>query len=396
MIGLVVVPFAHLEHLMEQSFLKEYVGLGIALAIAFYALYTTGLRAIKNKWLLFVLGSMLASTAFVPPSGLVIGIPHNHGFIFSNINIENLWNYKPMLIGLIYLLMVCAIAYADLDEELIMKVISWVGFLMALVVIAQKFGFQEFWRVQTVGVGGELGGMKNPGLMGFMAQYTLVSGFMSICQLSALFQRKFWFAVVMGIAILLAGSHFGYLCIACAWGLWIVAENKNMLKYFFPVIFLSVVAFFWLFHKNDDGRFALWMQIYHDMTHPLYGNRMNESLGFFGYGAGAFSVFFPILHMSWWSYAHNEFMEFLFNNGIFGLGMLLASIVLFFRQSLKFLHLRTVQFCLFTFVIICIQANGTFVWHLGWGQFYTAVIVGVAYSAIRKEEQNVKASIQNI
>jgi hypothetical protein len=76
--------------------------------------------------------------------------------------------------------------------------------------------------------------------------------------------------------------------------------------------------------------------------------------------------------------------------------MLLASIVLFFRQSLKFLHLRTVQFCLFTFVIICIQANGTFVWHLGWGQFYTAVIVGVAYSAIRKEEQNVKASIQNI
>ena len=78
MIGLVVVPFAHLEHLMEQSFLKEYVGLGIALAIAFYALYTTGLRAIKNKWLLFVLGSMLASTAFVPPSGLVIGLSLIH------------------------------------------------------------------------------------------------------------------------------------------------------------------------------------------------------------------------------------------------------------------------------------------------------------------------------
>ena len=72
------------------------------------------------------------------------------------------------------------------------------------------------------------------------------------------------------------------------------------------------------------------------MTHPLFDNRLAESQGFTGFGAGAFSVFFPILHKSAWGQAHNEFMEFMFNNGILGLGMLLAAIVVFFKQAYKY------------------------------------------------------------
>ena len=381
-IGLVGIPFAHLEHFVDQSFLKEYLGLALAMAISFYALYFKGLKFINNKWVLFIIGSMLISTAFVPPAGLYLGTVTSKSFVFTEININNLWNYKPILIGLIYLLMVCAVAYSEIDEKLVIKIISWVGFLMALVVIAQKFGFQQFWRVQD---GGEIGLWDRAALMGFMAQYTLVAAFLSICQVAALFVKKFWFAIVMSIAIILTGSHFAILCIPIAWILWFFKAYKDSYKYIFQIIIAILLITLYLFHDKDSGRFAVWSQIYHDMTHPLFDNRMAQSQGFTGFGAGAFSVFFPILHKSPWGQAHNEFLEFMFNNGIFGLGMLLAAITVFFRQCYEFIMNQTIQFCFFSFIIICILSNGTFLWHLGWGQFYTAVILGMAYKVIIKQ-----------
>lgn len=381
-IGLVGIPFAHLEHFIDQSFLKEYLALSLALAISFYALYFNGIKFINNKWLLFIIGSMLISTAFVPPSGLVLGTVDKGSFVFSTINIENLWNYKPILISLIYLLMVCAIAYSDLDEILIIKIIAWVGFLMALVVIFQKLGFQQFWRIQN---DGELRGMRHPELMGFMAQYTLVSAFMAICLPATLFIKKWWMSFVISIAIILTTSHFGIICIPIVGLLYFYSRDKKYFPIVSVLIFIGLLACLYGLRNNNDGRFGVWLQIYHDMTHPLFDNRLAESQGFTGFGAGAFSVFFPILHKSPWGQAHNEFMEFMFNNGIFGLGMLLASIVLFFIQAYKYFENPTIQFCLFSFIIICILSNGTFVWHLGWGQFYTAVIIGLAYKVIIKK-----------
>lgn len=381
-IGLVVIPFAHLEHVADQTQLKQNIALGLCLSIVFYALYTKGIKFVGNKWLLFLFAAMLVSTFFVPPSGVVIGIVKgvNH-LVFSNINIENLWNFQPLFYGLLYLLTICVIADADLDNILIIKIIAWTGLLMALVVIAQKFGFQQFWRIQTIGVGSELGGMRNPQLMGFMAQYTLVSAFIALCQVSALFIRKYWMAIIMGVAIFIAGSHFAMLCVVLAWGLWIFRNKPRMM---YALIGFLVFSFFVIFHNQNNGRFECWRQIIHDMTHPLYDNPVAESQGFTGYGTNAFHVLFPIMHLSQWTRAHNEFLEFMFNTGILGFGMLMASIFIFFRQCKDFFHLDTIKFCMFTFIIICILANGTFIWQLGWGQFYTVVIVGLAYSAIRK------------
>ena len=383
-IGLVGIPFAHLEHFVDQSFLKEYLAISLALSIVFYALYFNGIKFIGNKWLLFIIGSMLVSTAFVPPSGLVLGVPDKGAFVFSTINIENLWNYKPILIGLIYLLMVCAIAYSKIDEKLLVNIIAWVGFLMALVVIAQKFGFQQFWRIQN---DGELGGMRHPELMGFMAQYSLVSAFMAICLTATLFIKKWYMAIVISIAIILTTSHFGIICIPVVGLLYFCGRNIKNIPTVLTVLFLGLILAGYGLSVNDDGRFVLWTQIYKDMTHPLFNNRLAESQGFTGFGAGSFSVFFPILHRSSWGQAHNEFIEFMFNNGIFGLGMLLAAIVVFFKGCYEFIEYETIQFCLFTFIIICILSNGTFLLHLGWGQFYTAVILGLAYKVIIKNKK---------
>jgi hypothetical protein len=382
LIGLVGIPFAHLEHFVDQSFLKEYLAISLSLSIVFYVLYNKGLKFIGNKWLLFVIGSMIISTAFVPPSGLVLGIVNKGNFIFSTINIENLWNYKPILIGLIYLLMVCAIAYSDIDEKLVIKVISWVGFLMALVVIAQKFGFQQFWRVQN---DGELGGMRHPELMGFMAQYTLVSAFMAICLPATLFIRKWWMSIIISIAIILTTSCFGIICIPISFLLYFCARYKRYFPIVLTTLILGLILCCYGLSEHNDGRFTVWVQIYKDMTHPLFNNRLAESQGFTGFGSGAFSVFFPILHKSAWGSAHNEFMEFMFNNGIFGLGMLFASITVFINSCYKLIGNQTIQFCLFSIFIIFILSNGTFLFHLGWGQFYTAVIVGLAYKIIIKQ-----------
>ena len=383
-IGLVLVPFAHIEHYVDMNFLKEYVALGIALTITFHALYSRGIKLIENKWAMFAIASMLASTAFVPPSGLVLGKinPGGGGFAYMNINVENLWNYKPMFVALLYLLTASAIAQTFVDIKKMAKIMAWVGFIMSLVVIAEHFGFQEFWRVQN---DGELGGMRHPELMGFLAQYTLCSAFICICLPAALFCKKYFFAVVMSVAILLMSSHFAYMAATFAWILWMMGK-KSAIRTGVPIVLIAgVTGFLYVFWGHDDGRFPLWAMIWHDMTNPLFGNRLAESQGFFGYGAGSFGIFFPILHGSPWWKAHNEFMEFLFNNGIAGLLLMLTAIGSFcwllFRN-----YSEETWFCLSAFLVTCMLAIGTFVWQTGWGEFYTVAIVGAGYSAIRKME----------
>ena len=57
---------------------------------------------------------------------------------------------------------------------------------------------------------------------------------------------------------------------------------------------------------------------------------------------------------------------------------------MFFKESFKYYADKNVRFCVISLTVICILSCGTFVVHLGWGQFYTAVIVGLGYAAIRK------------
>ena len=101
-LGLVIIPFAHIEHIVDQSSFKANIAIGLAMAIAFYALFHKGLKFPFNKWVLFLLGSMLLSTFFVPPTGLVVGMVNgNSPFVYTNINIDNLWNYQPILTAIL-------------------------------------------------------------------------------------------------------------------------------------------------------------------------------------------------------------------------------------------------------------------------------------------------------
>lgn len=383
-IGLIVVPFAHIEHYVDMNFIKEYVALGIAMAITFQAAYSRGIKLIENKWAMFAIASMLASTAFVPPSGLVLGKVESGqtGFAYTNINIENLWNYKPIFVAMLYLLMASAIAQNFIDIKKVAKIISWVGFIMSLTVIAEHFGFQEFWRVQN---DGELGAMRHPELMGFLAQYTLASAFICMCLPGALFCRKYFFAVVMSIAIFLLSSHFGYMSAIFAWVIWILSKNGFLRALMPSLIGIGILIFLYIFWNQDDGRFGLWSMIWHDMTNPLFGNRLAESQGFFGYGAGSYGVFFPIIHHSPWWKAHNDYFEFLFNNGIAGILLMLSAIGSFMYLCYRN-YSEEVWFCLSTFLVTCTLAVGTFIWQTGWGEFYTAAIVGAGYSALRRME----------
>lgn len=383
-IGLIVIPFAHLTKIVDQALLKEWLAMVMALSIASYALFTKGIRCVDNKWIIFSIGAMVVSTMFVPDSQLYLGaIKPNGAFVFTDLNVDNIWNFKPMFLSILYLLMASAIAQEEWNIKEIVKIISWVGFLMAFVVIVQKFGFQQFWRVREAW---EVGlGAKNMGLTGFMAQYTLVASFMAICFVATLFLEQFYFSIVIAIAILLTGCHFAILSIIISTALRFGAKYSGS----FILILLAIIATALIIdhfhHFNDDGRYVVWQQILHDMTHPIHDVKEGPTYGFTGFGAGAFGLIFSILHRSPWGKAHNEFLEFLFNNGIFGLGIFLTAVGIFFKQCLNLYSNENMKFILLSFLATCVLSCGTFVWHLGWGQFYTVAIIGLAYSAIRKQ-----------
>lgn len=383
-IGLIVIPFAHLKG-VDQAFLKEYFSFIMALSISFYALYKNGISCINNKWALFSIGAMVISTMFVPDSGLSLGhMTSKNAYIFVDLDVNNLWNYKPIMLSLTYFLMICAIAKEKIDINEIIKVITWVGFLMSIVVIAQKLGFQQFWRVREAS---EIGpGARNMELTGFMAQYTLVGAFMAICFVSSLYLKEIYLSIVICIGVFLTQSHFAILSIIVSTFLRFVINRKSFFIGFGMFLIISSIIVAHFFKFNDNGRYMVWIQIIHDMTHPFHDLKMAQTQGFTGFGAGSFGIFFPIMHQSPWGKAHNEFLEFLFNNGIFGLLILLTAIGAFIKDCLQNLNNKFVKFGLISFISTCILSCGTFTWHLGWGQFYTAVIIGITYSAIEREK----------
>lgn len=381
-IGLAVVPFL-IAGGSGGRYPQEVFCLGMASAIAFYALSRGLLKGFPNRSILILIFLMILATNFVPPTGMAIGYAHDNTFIIDGrIDVDNLWNYKPIFYSLIYLLMTMAIASIEIESFLpYFNVVSWAGMLTAIIAILQKFGFNQFWHIKD---SIDIGTTINPEMIAFIGHPTLVAAFISMCFMSTLYIKKYWMSVIIALAVILTGSAFGKLAIIVGALFWVAMNTKFPKKAYIatvPIMLLIAFIMFFILKITPHGRDVVWMQIIYDLTHPLFN--VGNQYGFMGYGAGAFHYVYPILHNAKWGQAHNEFLEFMFNNGAFGLIVLLSAIFLFIKDCWRFFDNKEIQYLLSMFLVACVIANGTFIWQLGWGMFYTCVFIGLAYNRIR-------------
>lgn len=379
-VGLALSPFAIVKG-YDSRYPKEVICLFIAVAVVLYAVSQGYLQKFKNIWLLILIGALIFFTTQTPQSGIALGQPINGTIIMmERVDVDNLWNFKPLLYMLVYLLMVVAIASIKIrDYKIYFHIMAFTGSITAFFVICQYFSINQYFIVRPYE---EIGLVRAPLLTAFLGQYSIAAAFMCFCYIPAIYTKNYLGASLIIAAVIMSTSRMAMFGIGLSTALWFFFRLGWKPFFYISIALLlgGIVAFTFL-HLESNGRFGIWKQIIFDMQHPLGNSK--QTYGFTGYGAGAFHYYFPIVHSSIAHQAHNEYMEFFFNNGALGVGLLFISLGAFFRDCFQYLS-DEMRVIVSMMVISCMLAHGTFFWQIACGGFYTAVLIGLAYNMIQE------------
>lgn len=379
-VGLAIIPFVILGG-YSADYPKEILAIGFASAISLYALQQGIFKSFQGQFWIVLIFLMLISVNFVPATGFMIGAPQQKlgsYMMYDRVDIDGLWNFKPILYALIYLMMVMAIASVEqwpLAHYL--EVMAWAGGVVALIAILQHFGFTQFAFTRPVE---EIGDVKHAEMYSTMGQPTLMAAFASICAVPALYIKNYWlYALIVG-AIFIAHSAFGLLGIVAGTILFMTKHKRLNFILALGMPILLGFAFIHLQMFSDHGRFSVWHQIVHDLRHTLYGH---VQFGLFGFGAGAFHYLFPIFHSSGWFHAHNEFLEFFYNNGPLGFILFFCCMFMLFKECFYKFDIPEVKILTAMLIVFLLVAQGTFIFQLGACQFYAVTTLGLLYNQLR-------------
>lgn len=380
-LGLAIIPFAILGG-VGANYPKEVISIGLAGAISLYALQNGIFKPLERQGWIFLIFFMLISTAFSPKTGLILGSPTpqvDAYMMYTHEEVDNLWNFKPIFYAFLYLMMAQALASVTIGPLTdYLGFMAWAGGIVALIAILQHLGFNQFSFVRPPN---EIGWtVSSPEMYSTMGQPTLLAAFAAICAIPALYIKNYWLFALIGIAIILTHSAFGLLGLVAGVALFIGKRRRwSYILALSAPLFLAVP----LMHRfNDHGRFAVWQQLIHDLRYPI---TEHVQYGLFGYGPGAFHYLFPIMHSSPWFSAHNDFLEFLFNNGPLGFILLLGCLYMLAKECWNNFNTDIVVLGSML-IVMCLVAQGTFLFQLGACQFYAAVTVGLLYNRLRSQQ----------
>jgi hypothetical protein len=377
--GLVFIPFYELivalflpaqsTAFLDTRFSKDCIAFMIVLVVGLIGLYTGKMGSIRNKWLLMFVCSLVIAINRNPAVPIELG----------SFDISNFWIYKPFLQIVVYLLALSSISAMTYSEDFttrVYKIMAWCGFIMALYLLIQKLGFDQFFNLK---IGDEFISVTEPRMVGTMGQSSIIAPYVAICTIPALFLRKYWMTFLMIAVLLLTKSDVAI--VSCLIGILFFFTGKK------PLIFCSLCAFIALIlggflamntgpdrkHLNDGGRFEVWKTIVDDMRTP-YSGKDPRVFSMTGFGIGSFEYLYHAKHHSKFRQAHNEYLEVLWCVGIIGLVLFISSI------WHEFISMDSVVLASM-FLVICLCAGGTFVWHLAVYKFYTLVILGLSNQA---------------
>jgi O-antigen ligase len=351
---------------------KMAIALVFALALSLVGIYQGKLKPLKNKWLLILMGYLLINIWLCPKPI----------FMYGNIQAGAFWLWQPLAQLLIFFLMfatITSIEFDDKQKNTILKVMSWVGLVMAIYVILQFFRIDQFYKLANTN---EALGTPSNRLGGTLGHPTLVSPFIAMLIPICLYLKKYWFAGIMVIAVLLTKSQIaiGVLVVTliffCALKNRKTAIRISILSLIF--LFLFITAYF----QNpkikslvgDSGRFAQWQQILKDVKAPVVKG-LEKTYPFTGLGIGSFKYIYHVKNNNTFNQAHNEYLEILYNTGIIGLFLFLMALWTILKG--EYFKDRYRKYLLTSFVCIAVCAGGTFVWQLGPHLYYTIVILAL-------------------
>ena len=376
-LGLILIPFYSIAGDTRNP--KLMLALGFALILSLWVFFKGKLKPINNKWLYILVGYLFLSIQFAPQ----FKIP------FLGVDTVNLWFWQPFAMVLIFFLMLHALASLELDIKFYLKIISWVGFIMAVYGLLQFFGLDQFYTLDNVPVSTLPPSARMTGTLG---QPTLFAPFVAMFIPICLYLKKYWMVLIMVIAVLFANSHIAIFALLGALLFLFGIKNRKqfILSVSFTVVIFSLLSLGYLnipkvkVFFSDSGRFPLWKKTVSDLISPLAKDNPRK-YPFTGLGFGSYKYLHDIKHNDDFRSAHNEYLQFANETGFIGLVLLLCTMFTFIRNALKERASRYKRHLLASFVCIALCAGGTFIWKLGAHIYYTIFICGLLLNETGKE-----------
>ena len=381
-LGLITIPFLVLQG-YDTRIPKMSLALGVALGLSLLAIFQGKLKAFKNKPLLFLIGFLLLSIYFSPKPEITL----------QGMDVSNFWVWKPMFYISVFFLMLVTVSSLELnkgDGKLILNMMVWSGFIMALYCIVQSLNIDQFfvlnskleatYHVPKNTIGGTLG---HP---------TIVSPFIAMIIPIAFYLKKRVKALFMLTAVCLTCSQIAIGAMLASLAFYIATMGRRrLISGCIALILASLILGVGYFKSpriktfvSDSGRFGVWEQIITDIKSPI--NKEGNRYGLTGFGPGSFRYIFPLKHNSAMHQAHNDFLELVYNTGIIGLGLFLWAIFYIFQTNFSFRRIwegkadRYRMALLSSFGCILLCSVGTFCLQLGAHLYFFIVVAGLLHN----------------
>ncbi len=379
----------------------------IALSIVLVCINQGLLKPFKNKWLLLLIWFVLLSIHCAPVLWEYSMVHHKSPtsfYMFRNFIISE-WHYKPLAYSLIYGLMLISVASIDFTKYEIrigIFIMAFAGFVMSLYIFLQYAGgLDQFFKIASVEQNARIRDVTQPLLFGTLGNSTIVSAFIAMTIPLALYLKKWIWAIIMVIAVVLTESKMA-----------IGSMGISLLVYMFwryrPSLILSVAFFLTLsftgyqyverqggvnsyLSGHQSGRIDNWKGAINELRAKQDGT--GRPFAITGLGPGSYRNVYVVKSGSIFEQAHNDPFELLICLGVAGFIIFIMSIwdlikhVFYMCKQVFFEDEAGIVVALScSFLCVFLDSLGSFPFQIHPILFYSIIIVGILYNPCLEKE----------
>lgn len=377
----ILMPSGKIPEFIDLRQTKEYIALGLALALTVAAWLEVKKLECPNKWTLFFLMFLFFNLSKSP-----IGV------VNPTVDVSLLGSYSAEFKVFAFFLMFCSLASCRFSQDFIdriLKTILMCAVVMSGYMILQACNLDQIYKPKPEYF---ISAVKSLRIAGFFGQPTLALPFL-VMAIPFAVHFKNWPALgILSIAALLTGSDFAIISLVALWFIYSYYSKRRLIFGVLVIVGIVCVKMFFINDPqlfNDNGRFFVWGQILNDVFSGQI-NGVEVRIGMFGAGLNNFGKVFTALHQSAYTRAHNEYLQILWCCGVVGLGNFLMIHLDIFKTALLCRANKRMKPIISALIMLMLCSCGTFVWQLGAYQFYTAVLIALVYQ-IRNNKRRVES-----
>ena len=377
--SLIIIPFYEIilfslpftnSNMPDTRVGKEDVLLYLIIVISMLGLFN-GIKKINNKFLFLFVGLLFINYHFMPKV-----------FIDSS-TFPSPWFFKSAILLVFSFLFFLTIASSTFRVKEIFKIISWVGFIMALYGLGQYFGLDQFYILKPISI---LGKTEAGNIAGNLGQPTVLASFLAMCLPIHFCLKRYGFGAITFIVICLCQAKMAIFASVAGVAVYYIYRSDNRIYWFktaFCSILVLICAYMAYSHYKpnkllvENGRYGMWKDVLLDIKDGrVIPNGKDYSLT--GYGLGSFKFFNPKLHDGNWDKAHNEYLQVFYELGLIGIILLLLAIFSIYDTS-YFIFMNTHYGAVGAVTVSLLCAIYYFQWHLPAHSLYSLIFLGILY-----------------